>query len=62
MADATYVTKIQESNGGNTLTVASGGKLVVESGGALILTLPTADPHVVGQLYSASGVLTVSAG
>lgn len=37
MADATYVTKIQETNGGDQITVASGGKIVVESGGAIQL-------------------------
>jgi len=28
----------------------------------IFTNLPTADPHVVGQLWSNSGVLTVSAG
>lgn len=32
MADATYVPKIQHSNNGDTLTVASGGTLNLESG------------------------------
>ena len=34
-ADATYVPKIQERNGGDLLAVASGGTLDIESGGKL---------------------------
>lgn len=60
MSDPTCVTKIQQTNGGNTLTVASGGKIVIENGAALIL--PTSDPHVVNALWLNAGVVTVSAG
>lgn len=35
MADATYIPKIYEKDGGNTLIVASGGVLNVEAGGAV---------------------------
>lgn len=35
MADATYTTKVYEKDGGDTLIVASGGVLDIESGGAL---------------------------
>lgn len=34
MADTTYIPKIQHSNNGDKLTVASGGQLSIESGGA----------------------------
>lgn len=62
MTDATYQTKVYEKQGGNEVVVASGGQLTVESGGLVVVTLPTADPHVVGQLWANSGVVTVSAG
>lgn len=35
MADDTYTTKIQERDGGDTLAVASGGKIQVETGGSI---------------------------
>lgn len=60
MADSTYVTKIQETDGGNTIVVASGGKISIENGGIIIL--PTADPHVAGALWNSAGTITVSAG
>lgn len=62
MVDTTYQTKVYEKQGGAEYVVASGGQLTVESGGKIVATLPTADPHVVGQLWSNSGVVTVSAG
>jgi hypothetical protein len=62
MVDATYQSKVYKKVGGDELVVASGGQITVESGGILVATLPTADPHVVGQLWSNAGVVTVSAG
>lgn len=35
MADATYQPKVYKKDGGDTLVVASGGEIVVESGGAI---------------------------
>ncbi|MGF6433476.1 hypothetical protein [Bradyrhizobium elkanii] len=65
-----YATKLYREVGGDKLTVAPGGSIqignmifTVNAGGKVIVTgLPTADPHVVGQLWANSGVLTVSAG
>lgn len=41
---------------------ASDLQVQVTTGAVLMPSLPTADPHVVGQLWNSSGVLTVSAG
>ncbi|RWB65399.1 hypothetical protein [Mesorhizobium sp.] len=60
MADGSYTSKVYRKQGGNELVVASGGKVTVEAGGAIIL--PTADPHVVGALWNNAGTITVSAG
>lgn len=71
MTDTTYVPKIREKNGGDLMEVAPGGSialgdtavLAVNAAGVVTITgLPTADPSVAGALYSASGVLTISAG
>jgi len=53
-------TKVYRKPGGNEMVVASGGKITVEAGGAIIL--PTADPHIVGALWNDAGTITVSAG
>ncbi len=45
-----------------TFTGTLTGPTLVVSGNATMSGLPTADPHVVGRLWSNSGVLTVSAG
>lgn len=37
MVDTTYVTKTYETKGGDEIHVASGGKIIVESGGAIQL-------------------------
>lgn len=42
--------------------LAVGGGLKVEGGTVTLSGLPTEDPEVAGQLWSNSGVLTVSAG
>ncbi|SCB33896.1 hypothetical protein GA0061098_1006178 [Bradyrhizobium shewense] len=65
-----YATKVYKEVGGDKMTVVAGGSLQignvtfsVNAAGKLIVTgLPTADPHVVGQLWVNSNVLTVSAG
>lgn len=62
MVDTTYQTKVYKKSGGDELIVASGGQVTVESGGKVIVSLPTADPHVAGQFWNNSGVVTVSAG
>lgn len=78
MAQTSFSGPVRSENGFQTISVAAGtGAVTVTStlgaatavtslsvsGGTVILTsLPTADPHVVGQLWSNAGVLTVSAG
>ena len=65
-----YTTKVHHDVGGDSLTVDSGGKIIfgnvtfsVDAAGNIVFTgVPTADPHVAGALYNASGVLTVSTG
>ena len=77
MANTTFQGPVRSQNGFQTVSVnATTGAVTVTStfGDATSITdltasgtvifsgLPTADPHVVGQLWSNSGVLTVSAG
>lgn len=65
-----YNTKVYREVGGDSLVVAPGGSIdfngvafSVGAAGELVITgLPSADPHVAGQLWANSGVLTVSAG
>lgn len=65
-----YNTKVYEKIGGAELVVDVGGTLTLglasitinSSGRAIVAGLPSADPHVVGELWSNSGVLTISAG
>lgn len=65
-----YVTKTYTEQGGDRMTVASGGSLKIgnavltaNAAGRVIVTgLPTSNPNVAGALWSNSGVLTVSAG
>jgi hypothetical protein len=65
-----YATKVHRDIGGDQLTVETGGAVnfngvafTVNAAGKLVVTgLPTADPHVVGQLYSNGGALTLSTG
>lgn len=67
---STYSTKVHRDLGGDSLTLEPGGSVnfngvafTVNAAGKLVLTgLPTADPHVVGQLWSNNGVLTLSIG
>lgn len=53
-------TKIVRKQGGKELLVKAGGKITIETGGAIIL--PTADPAIAGALWNNSGTITVSAG
>ena len=77
MANTTFQGPVRSQNGFQTVSVnATTGAVTVTStfGAATSITdltaagivkftgLPTADPHVVGELWSNSGVLTVSAG
>ena len=48
--------------GGQELVIDDGGALTIESGATVIVTLPTADPHVSGQLWNNAGVVKVSGG
>ena len=45
MADASYVTKIYDRQGGDEIVVASGGKITVESGGVLEVAGVTVDQN-----------------
>ena len=77
MANTTFQGPVRSQNGFQTVSVnATTGAVTVTatfgaatsitdltaSGTVILSGLPTADPHVVGQLWSNSGVLTVSAG
>lgn len=77
MANTTFQGPVRSQNGFQSITVnATTGAVTVDAtfGAATAITdlsasgvvifsgLPTADPHVVGQLWSNAGVLTVSAG
>ena len=77
MANTTFQGPVRSQNGFQTVSVnATTGAVTVTStlgtatsitdltasGTVIFSGLPTADPHVVGQLWSNSGVLTVSAG
>jgi hypothetical protein len=60
MADTTFAPKVYKKHGATELIVAAGGKITIETGGAIIL--PTADPAIAGALWNNSGTITVSAG
>jgi hypothetical protein len=69
MATTTFSGPVVSDNGftgdvtGNVVATATiTGGLNVTGGTVIMLDLPTEDPEVVGQLWSNSGVLTVSAG
>lgn len=65
-----YATKVHRDIGGDSITLDPNGKIVfgnvtfsVNAAGKLVVTgLPTADPHVAGQLWSNGGALTLSTG
>lgn len=70
--DPTYQTPIYTEQGGRKAVLGPGGEaalngngvtVTTDAAGNMILTnVPTADPHVVGALWSNAGVLTLSAG
>ena len=71
MANTTFQGPVRSENGFKDITKAANTGAVTENisithdgpHSLVIFTdLPTADPEVVGQLWSNSGVLTVSAG
>lgn len=48
---------------GNVIAdVVTTNSVVIANGVLTVAHIPTADPHVAGQVYSNNGVLTVSAG
>lgn len=49
------------NDAGASITVG-GGDGAGNAGGIVLVGVPTADPHVVGQIWANSGVLTISAG
>jgi hypothetical protein len=67
MATTTFTGPVVSSNGfdgavgGNTPAAVTATALTA-SGTVILSGLPTSDPSVAGQLWSNSGVLTVSAG
>lgn len=46
----------------STGTLTATGAVVLSNASVKMTALPTADPHVVGQIWSSTGTLTVSAG
>lgn len=71
MANTTFQGPVRSENGFKDITKATGTGAVTENisithngtnSVVIIKDLPTSDPSVAGQLYSNSGVLTVSAG
>jgi hypothetical protein len=71
MANTTFQGPVRSENGFKDITKATGTGTVTENisivhngtnSVVIIKDLPTSDPSVAGQLYSNSGVLTVSAG
>lgn len=65
-----YSSKVHKDDGGDSLAVEAGGSVTIGNitltvsadGGLVAIGLPTADPHVAGQVWSNSGALTVSGG
>jgi hypothetical protein len=55
---------VLEENGAGGLTLfdAGGGGLIFNTVGHVFVTIPTADPHVSGALFSLAGVVHISAG
>jgi hypothetical protein len=59
--DGTTILEVGTSGGGH-VTISPAGRTTFGETVILMTALPTADPHVVGQLYTVVGVLHVSAG
>jgi hypothetical protein len=64
MATTTFSGPVVSQNGfqGTVVSTAVVTTGLETTGTVIMLDLPTADPHVLGQLWNDSGVLTVSAG
>jgi len=71
MANTTFTGPVRSENGFKDITKAANTEVVTENisishdgtnSVIIFKDLPTPDPSVAGQLYSDSGVLTVSAG
>jgi len=71
MANTTFQGPVRSENGFKDITKAANTGVVTENisithdgtnSVVIFSDLPTADPEVVGQIWSNSGVLTVSAG
>ncbi len=66
MAQTTFSGPVVSTNGfegaATVTTLTTTGTVTINGTTIIISDLPTSDPSVAGQVYSNSGVLTVSAG
>ena len=66
MAQTTFSGPVVSTNGfegsDTVTTLTTTGTVTINGTTIIISDLPTSDPSVAGQIYSNSGVLTVSAG
>jgi len=62
MATTTFSGPVVSQNGFSGTTLTTTGTVTINGTTIIISDLPTSDPSVAGQLWSDSGVLTVSAG
>jgi hypothetical protein len=62
MATTTFSGPVVSQNGFSGTTLTTTGTVTINGTTIIISSLPTSDPSVAGQLWSNSGVLTVSAG
>ena len=66
MANTNFSGPVNSTNGFNGAvggtTPAAVSATTLTTTGAVVMTLPVADPHVAGQLWANAGVVTVSAG
>lgn len=62
MSTTTFSGPVVSQNGFSGTTLTTTGTVTINGTTIIISDLPTSDPSVAGQLWSDSGVLTVSAG
>ena len=62
MATTKFSGPVVSQNGFSGTTLTTTGTVTINGTEIIISDLPTSDPAVAGQLWSDSGVLTVSAG
>ena len=62
MATTTFSGPVVSQNGFSGTTLTTTGTVTINGTTVIISGLPTSDPSAAGQLWSNSGVLTVSAG